>query len=46
MVVTVYQYDIFQDCPNYDNIQKMDYLDRVFSETLRLYAPGGRYVIG
>ncbi|XP_052098012.1 cytochrome P450 3A29-like [Mytilus californianus] len=31
-----------KDCPNYDNIQKMDYLDRVFSETLRLYAPGGR----
>ncbi|XP_063415464.1 cytochrome P450 3A11-like isoform X2 [Mytilus trossulus] len=32
-----------KDCPNYDNIQKMDYLDRVFSETLRLYAPGGRF---
>ena len=28
--------------PTYDNMQKLDYLDMVFSETLRLYPPATR----
>ncbi|XP_061185461.1 cytochrome P450 3A11-like [Saccostrea echinata] len=32
-----------KECPNYDNVQKLDYLDRVFCETLRLYPSAARF---
>lgn len=31
-----------KECPNYDNVQKLDYLDRVFCESLRLYPSAAR----
>nr|XP_022315198.1 cytochrome P450 3A24-like isoform X1 [Crassostrea virginica] len=31
-----------EEMPTYDNMQKLDYLDMVFSETLRLYPPATR----
>ncbi|XP_048762827.2 cytochrome P450 3A24-like isoform X2 [Ostrea edulis] len=33
---------IGRDLPTYDNVQKVDYLDWVFNETLRLYPPAVR----
>ncbi|XP_048756033.2 cytochrome P450 3A6-like [Ostrea edulis] len=31
-----------KECPNYDNVQKLEYLDRVFCESLRLYPSAAR----
>lgn len=31
-----------KECPNYDNVQKLDYLERVFNESLRLYPSAAR----
>ncbi|XP_034318419.2 cytochrome P450 3A11 [Magallana gigas] len=31
-----------KECPNYDNVQKLDYLERVFCESLRLYPSAAR----
>ncbi|XP_022304770.1 cytochrome P450 3A11-like isoform X1 [Crassostrea virginica] len=31
-----------KECPNYDNVQKLEYLEKVFNESLRLYPSAAR----